>query len=65
MLEDKIVPLYYDRDRGGVPHGWVNIIKEAICTVVPRFCARRMIKDYTEQLYVPAAGARARRSISH
>jgi len=65
LLEEKIVPLYYDRDRGGVPHGWVNIVKEAICTVVPRFCARRMIKDYTEQLYIPAAGLHARRHTSH
>jgi starch phosphorylase len=63
LLEEKIVPIYYDRDRGGVPHNWVSIIKEAICTIVPRFCARRMIKDYTEQFYVPAAGLRARRRI--
>jgi glycogen phosphorylase len=65
LLEEKIVPLYYDRDRGGIPHGWVGIIKEAMCTVVPRFCARRMMKDYTEQLYVPITRSRARRHISH
>jgi starch phosphorylase len=55
LLEEKVVPLYYDRDRGGVPHGWVSIIKEAIRAVVPRFCARRMLKEYTDQLYLPAA----------
>ncbi len=65
LLEEELVPLYYDRDRGGVPHGWVSIIKETIRTIVPRFCARRMMKDYTEQLYVPAAGALARRRASH
>ena len=65
LLEEELVPLYYDRDRGGVPHGWVGIIKEAIRTVVPKFCARRMMKDYTEQLYVPAAGSLARRRVSH
>jgi starch phosphorylase len=65
LLEEELVPLYYDRDRGGVPHGWVSIIKEAIRTIVPKFCARRMMKDYTEQLYVPAAGSLARRRVSH
>ena len=55
LLEEKIVPLYYDRDRGGVPHGWVSVIKEAMRTVVPKFCARRMLKEYTDQLYLPAA----------
>lgn len=65
LLEEELVPLYYDRDRGGVPHGWVSIIKETIRTIVPRFCARRMMKDYTEQLYVPTAGSLARRRASH
>jgi starch phosphorylase len=65
LLEDKIVPLYYERDRGGVPHGWVSVIKEAIRTVIPVFCARRMMKDYTEELYVPSATSLARRRASH
>ncbi len=64
LIEEKLVPLYYDRDRSGVPHGWVSIIKEAIRTVAPKFSARRMLKDYTEQLYVPAAGSLARRRVS-
>jgi starch phosphorylase len=65
LLEEELVPLYYDRDRAGVPHGWVRIVKEAIRTVVPKFCARRMMKDYTEQLYVPSAVSLARRRVSH
>jgi starch phosphorylase len=55
LLEKEIVPLYYDRDRGDVPHGWVRVIKEAIRTVVPYFCARRMLKEYTTQMYAKAA----------
>jgi starch phosphorylase len=55
LLEEKIVPLYYERDRGGVPHGWVRVIKEAIRTVVPAFSARRMLKEYADRLYLPAA----------
>jgi len=55
LLEEEIVPLYYQRDRNGVPHGWVRMIKEAINSIVPRFCARRMLKEYIEQMYMPAA----------
>ncbi len=55
LLEEKLVPLWYERDRRGVPRGWVRVIKEAIRTVAPRFCARRMMKDYTDRLYLPAA----------
>jgi len=55
LLKEKIVPLYYQRDRDGVPHGWVHMIKEAINSIAPRFSARRMLKEYVEQMYVPAA----------
>jgi len=55
LLEEKVVPLYYDRDRGGVPHGWVRLVKEAIRSIVPVFCARRMLKEYTEKIYRAAA----------
>jgi starch phosphorylase len=55
LLEERVVPLYYQRDRNGVPHEWVHMVKEAIKSIVPRFCARRMLKEYVEQLYIPAA----------
>ena len=55
LLEEEIVPLYYDRDRSGVPHGWMRVVKEAIRSVVPVFCARRMLKEYAERMYIPAA----------
>jgi starch phosphorylase len=55
LLEEEIVPLYYQRDRNGVPHGWVHMVKEAIGSIVPRFCTRRMLKEYIEQMYIPAA----------
>jgi starch phosphorylase len=54
LIEEELVPLYYDRDRSNVPHGWVRVMKEAIRTVVPHFCARRMVEEYADQLYVPA-----------
>jgi starch phosphorylase len=54
LLEKKIVPLYYSRDRDGVPHDWIRVVKEAIRSVAPNFCARRMLKEYTNQIYLPA-----------
>jgi starch phosphorylase len=64
LLEERLVPLYYDRDRNNVPHGWVRVIKEAIRSVVPYFCARRMVKEYTDKLYVPEARPLARQRVS-
>ena len=59
LLEEKIVPLYYERNRRGVPHGWILMVKEAIRSVVPLFCTRRMLKDYVERAYHVAPVVRA------
>jgi len=55
LLEGEIIPLYYARDRGGVPHGWIRMVKEAIRSVVPVYNTRRMLKAYTERMYKPTA----------
>jgi len=55
LIEEQVVPTFYDRDRHGIPRAWLRIVKEAIRTVLPRFSARRMIKDYVRDMYVPAA----------
>ena len=55
LLEEEVVPLYYQRDRDNVPRAWMLIVKEAIRTAASVFCMRRMVKEYTEKLYVPAA----------
>jgi starch phosphorylase len=57
LLEDEIVPLYYTRDRNGVPHDWVRLMKESIRSIVPVFCTRRMLKEYLEQMYRSAASS--------
>jgi starch phosphorylase len=54
LLEESVVPAFYERDSAGVPRRWLATIKEAIRTVAPRFSARRMVKDYVERMYVPA-----------
>jgi starch phosphorylase len=56
-LEDEIVPLYYgERDGDDVPRKWVDMIKETLRTVTPQFSTRRMVKEYTGRLYLPAMG---------
>ena len=55
LLEEEVVPLYYARDVGGVPHGWIRLIKEAIRSIAPMFSAQRMLKEYTERIYRIAA----------
>ena len=54
ILEDKIVPLYYDRGAENIPAGWVSVMKEAIASVAPEFSAHRQVKEYTERFYIPA-----------
>ncbi len=51
LLEEKIVPLYYARDRNGIPHGWISMVKEAIYSVMPVYSTRRMLKEYIERMY--------------
>ncbi len=55
LLEDEVAPLFYERRGDEVPRDWVRIMKEAIRTAAPTFCTRRMVKEYTEKFYVPAA----------
>lgn len=54
VLEEQVVPLFYQRDRDDVPRGWVAMMREAIKTVGPHFSTRRMVKEYTDRYYVPA-----------
>ncbi len=54
LLEEEIVPAFYERDAQGVPRRWLATVKDAIRTVTPRFAARRMVKEYVERMYVPA-----------
>ena len=53
MLEEQIIPAYYDRGPDGLPHRWIATMKEAIRTCAPAFSMRRMVKEYTTRFYVP------------
>ena len=55
-LREDVIPLYYQRDRDGLPRGWIKRMKRTIRTLGWRFSADRMVMDYTLKCYVPAAG---------
>ena len=56
VLREEVIPLYYQRDRDGLPRGWIKRMKRTIRTLGWRFNADRMVMDYTLNCYVPAAG---------
>jgi starch phosphorylase len=60
VLRDHVVPMYYDRDRDGLPREWIGRMKRAIRTLGWRFSAERMVMDYVLQAYIPAAGGTSR-----
>jgi len=51
VLEEQVVPLYYDISNDGIPHGWVRLMREAIKSTAAQFSARRMVKDYLKKFY--------------
>ncbi len=55
-LHNELIPLYYQRDRDGLPRGWIKRMKRTIRSLGWRFNADRMVMDYTQKCYIPAAG---------
>jgi alpha-glucan phosphorylase-like protein len=51
VLENKVVPLYYDQDAAGLPHQWIAMMKRAIHTLVPEYNSDRMVEDYARRIY--------------
>ncbi len=62
LIEHQIAPRFYDRGPDGVPHAWVSDIRHTLATLSPELSAERMVREYVERLYVPAA--RAESSVS-
>jgi starch phosphorylase len=58
LLEDEVVARFFDRGEDGLRHRWIETMKRSIATVVPEFSAHRMVRDYVERAYVPAAARR-------
>jgi starch phosphorylase len=53
-LEQQIVPTFYRKASDGIPHDWVQVMKESIATIVPKFASERMMAEYIQSLYLPA-----------
>jgi starch phosphorylase len=56
VLETQVIPLYYERDADGLPHKWIQRMKNSIASLAWRFSAHRMVMDYVRSGYLPAAG---------
>ena len=52
-LENKIIPMYYDKDKKGISSRWIQMMKESIVSTGGKYSTSRMLVDYTEQLYIP------------
>lgn len=57
LLEQEIVPLFYERHDDGIPTGWLERVKHGWATIGPVFTASRMVRQYSTELYEPAAAA--------
>ncbi|MFC1878015.1 hypothetical protein ACFL2E_12215 [Thermodesulfobacteriota bacterium] len=51
ILEEEIIPLFYQMSESGIPQKWVRLMKESIKSNAAEFSARRMVKEYIEKLY--------------
>jgi glycogen phosphorylase len=58
LLEEEVVPLFFDRAEDGLRRRWIKVMKNSIVSVVPQFSAHRMVRDYVEKVYLPAAARR-------
>lgn len=58
ILEQELVPRYYERDQSGLPGAWIALMRRAITTTLWRFSTTRMLEQYVERLYLPAATGR-------
>ena len=62
ILQGEVIPLYYDQRSSGYSPEWIQMAKRSMATLLPRFSAARMLNEYVERFYRPAArqGARYR-----
>ncbi|HWL54114.1 MAG TPA: alpha-glucan family phosphorylase [Chthoniobacteraceae bacterium] len=60
VLENQIIPLYYAKPDGRLPLAWLQLMRESIRSVTPVFNTQRMVSEYNELLYEPAAAAHTR-----
>ena len=60
LLEQEIVPAFYDRNEAGVPERWVAMMRESMARLTPQFSANRTVREYTEKYYCASRASRGR-----
>jgi glycogen phosphorylase len=60
VLEEQVLPAYYERDEAHLPQRWIALMRESIAELGPRFGTARMVAEYVERLYLPAREAASR-----
>jgi starch phosphorylase len=55
VLENEVIPCFYDRKNGDLPAGWLQMMKASMKMAMESFCSLRMVSDYEKQYYIPAA----------
>lgn len=61
ILEEEVIPEFYTRSAAGIPHAWVTRMRASLKRLTPYFSTSRMMKEYVEKMYLPAAVAYNRR----
>ncbi|MFJ5839770.1 alpha-glucan family phosphorylase [Streptomyces shenzhenensis] len=57
LLEQRVTPRFYERGRGGLPDRWIEMVRRTLALLGPKVLAGRMVREYVERLYTPAAHA--------
>ncbi|HEY3853501.1 MAG TPA: alpha-glucan family phosphorylase [Verrucomicrobiae bacterium] len=57
VLTEEVIPTFYNRDDRGIPRQWLQIIRRAMVTLVPKYNTWRMVQEYTQKYYLPTAAA--------
>ena len=65
VLEEQVIPTFYEHTSGGLPKAWTEMVQEAWATLGPQVTAARMVRDYTTELYEPAAASSRAMTAEH
>src|SRR5207245_10826130 len=57
LLEHEVVPAFYTRDARGIPQAWIAKMRASMARLTPRFSTNRVVREYTDTYYVPAAAS--------
>ena len=53
LMENEIIPLFYNRGKDGIPHHWLKRVRHAMTTLIPVYNTERMVAEYTRKYYLP------------